>query len=240
MRAADATGCIDGGYTAAAVVDAVRRADGRAFATDGSMKKYLLPLFMTALLLGPADRSEANLIVNGGFEDPVQSGWNLYDDIAGWTAGGGDPIEIGLGGIYGVSDFEGANVLELDSTGNATVSQDVTIAEAGIYQLSFLAALRSGVDASSQGFSVALGNLLSFTAPPPGSSVMSPYVFTFNVAAPGTYSLSFTGTGTSDTFGTLVDDVQLQLNGVPDGGATAMLLGLALAGVGVFRRMAVR
>jgi hypothetical protein len=204
------------------------------------MKKLLLPLFMVAFVLGSAARSEANLIVNGSFEDPVQSSWNLYGDIAGWTAGGGDPIEIGLGEIYGVSGFDGANVLELDSTANATVSQTVTIAQAGIYQLSFLAALRAGVDASSQGFNVALGNLLTFIAPPPGSTALAPYVFNINVAAPGTYALSFTGTGTSDSFGTLIDDVQLTANGVPDGGATAVLLGLALAGVGMLRRKMAR
>lgn len=213
---------------------------GVPFAIPECMKKRLLSLLMVAFLFGSASRSDANLIVNGSFEDPAQASWSLYDDIAGWTSGGGDPIEIGLGGIYGVSGFDGANVLELDSTGNATVSQNVTIAQAGIYQLSFLAALRSGVSAASQGFSVAFGNLLSFVAPPPGSTAMSPYLFSFNVAAPGTYALSFTGTGTSDTLGTLIDDVQLNANGVPDGGVTALLLGLALAGVGVFRRMAVR
>ena len=204
------------------------------------MKKLLLPLLLAGFVLGATDRSEASLIVNGSFEDPVQSSWDLYDDIDGWTAAGRAPIEIGHGGIYGVTGFDGSNVLELDSTANATVSQSVTIAQAGIYQLSFLAALRSGVDASSQGFTVSLGNLLTFMAPPPGSTAMSSYVFDINVAAPGTYLLAFTGTGTSDSFGTLIDDVQLNANGVPDGGVTAMLLGLALAGVGVFRRMAVR
>lgn len=201
------------------------------------MKNLLLPLLLVAFILGSADRSDANLIVNGSFENPAQSSWGLYDDINGWTSGGGNPIEIGLGEIYGVSGFHGSNVLELDSTGNATVSQDVTITQAGTYQLSFLAALRAGVDASSQGFRLAFGNLLAFIAPPPASTVMTPYVFSINVAAPGTYTLSFTGTGTSDSYGTVIDNVQMNRNAVPDGGVTATLLGLALAGVGVFRRM---
>jgi hypothetical protein len=128
-------------------------------------------------------------------------------------------------------------VLELDSTGNATVSQNVTIAQAGIYQLSFLAALRAGVADSSQGFNVSFGDLFTFLAPPPASTTMSSYLFNINVTTPGTYALSFVGTGTSDSFGTLIDDVQLNASDVPDGGVTATLLGLALAGVGVFRRM---
>ncbi len=200
------------------------------------MKKLLLPLFLVAFILGSADRSDANLIVNGSFESPGQSSWGLYDEITGWTSGGGNPIEIGLGDIYGVTGFHGANVLELDSTGNATVSQDVTITQAGTYQLSFLAALRAGVDASSQGFSLAFGNLLSFMAPPPASTALTSYVFNITMA-PGTYRLSFSGTGTSDSYGTVIDNVQLNRNAVPDGGVTATLLGLALAGVGAFRRM---
>lgn len=196
-------------------------------------------MFLVAFVLGSADKSDANLIVNGSFEDPVQSSWSLYDDINGWTSGGGEPIEIGLGEIYGVTGFHENNVLELDSNGNATVSQNVTIAQAGIYQLSFLAALRAGVEETSQGFNVAFGDLLAFGATP-FSTVMSPYLFNINVVTPGTYTLSFTGTGDSDSFGTLIDNVQLNANGVPDGGVTATLLGLALAGVGVFRRMTAR
>ena len=204
------------------------------------MKRLLLPLLLTAFVLGPAAKSDANLIVNGSFETtptPLPgSNWDLFDSILGWTSSGA-PIEIGHGDVYGVSGHVGNNVLELDSTGNATVSQTVTITTAGNYQLSFLAALRAGVGIASQGFSV-VWNGVTLDSNTPGSTSMSSFVYGIN-ALPGSYVLSFVGIGTNDSLGTLIDDVQLNaVNGVPDGGVAATLLGLALAGVGVFRRMA--
>lgn len=216
----------------------VPKPDGRVFAIEPGMKKLLLPLFVVAFVMGSANRSDANLIVNGSFESPGQTTWGLYGDITGWTSGGGNPIEIGRGEVYGVTGFEGSNVLELDSTGNATVSQNVTITQAGTYQLSFLAGLRAGIDPLSQGFRMAFGNLLAFMAPAPAATAMSRYMFSINVTTPGTYRLSFSGTGTSDSYGAIIDDVRLNRRAVPDGGATAMLLGLVLAGAGVLRRRA--
>lgn len=80
--------------------------------------------------------SNANLVVNGGFEDPATSSWGLFSTIPGWTSEG-PQIEIGRGTVYEVTGFEALNVMELDSTANATVSQTLNLA-AGQYDLSFL------------------------------------------------------------------------------------------------------
>jgi hypothetical protein len=53
-------------------------------------------------------------------------------------------------------------------------------------------------------------------------------------ASAGNNTISLVGTGIQDTYGAIVDDVQL--NGVPDGGMTVALLGCALAGLGALRR----
>ncbi len=205
------------------------------------MKKLLLPLLLAAFVLGPAARSEANLITNGGFETtPAElpgSGWTIYSNIDGWSSGAGPGIEIGLGGIYGVMGFEGSNVLELDSTANATVSQGVLVPTDGTYQLSFLAALRSSVAQDSGTFDVLWNNVLlaSFS---PTTAAMTLYKISV-IASGGANTLSFVGTGTSDSYGAIVDNVQM-LASVPDGGLTVALLGLTLAGVGLVRRRMAR
>jgi len=94
-----------------------------------------------AAAVGACCISQANAIpiVNGSFEDPLlgTGQWGLYWSIPGWTATGNRQIEIGRGTVYGVTGYDGNNVMELDSTGNAIVSQIVATA-GGSYTLSFL------------------------------------------------------------------------------------------------------
>jgi len=191
-------------------------------------------LFVALCVLGTASASHAGIITNGSFEDlgaqSFQNGtWGLFGWVPGWSSGTGAPLEIGLGTTYGVTGYHGSNVLELDSTGNAVVSQNL-LAPGGLYNVNFLAALRGTTDKgpASMSFDVLWNSLLvgSFT---PGSTVMTRY--SVNVVATGNDTLAFQGTGTSDSFGAIIDDVR-----VPDGGATLALLGMALGGLGFLRR----
>jgi hypothetical protein len=204
------------------------------------MRKHLLPLLLAAFVLGPVAKTEASLITNGSFEEltrafPLGQSWDYFSlgEVTGWV-GIGAPVEVGAAGVYGVTGFTG-NVLELDSTQNALVSQSLAL-PAGTYELSFLSALRNGVASGSGTFGVLWNGALlqSFGPTAPAAQLQTLSV----IAIAGTNTLSFFGTGTSDSFGAIIDDVQL--TSVPDGGVTAMLLGMALGGMFLVRRRMAR
>lgn len=195
-------------------------------------------LFVAFCVLGTASASQAG-IINGSFEDlRKQNGeaqsfgsgnWGLFTEVMGWTSTGPN-IEIGLGSVYGVTGYAGQNVLELDSTANAVVSQ-IVAAPGGQYTLSFLAALRNNVAPGSGLFNVYWNDVLVDSYAPLLSSMTT---YSKVVTAAGTNTLRFEGAGTSDSYGAIIDDVQL--TSVPDGGATVALLGLTLGGLGFLRR----
>jgi len=172
------------------------------------MKTQLLAL---SLGLVTAASANANLITNGSFEthDAFNGSWNYFDGtsghtVAGWSSTGG-PIEVGTAGTYGVTGQDGQDVMELDSTANVTVSQGV--ANGGTYTLSFLFAARAGVDPTSDSFSVLWNNVPIYI-----SSSMSTVMASFSTTVTGQAggnTLLFVGTGHSDSYGALIDDVQL-------------------------------
>ena len=193
------------------------------------MRKMLGPFSVAACLLCFAGTLEAGPIVNGSFEDPgLSGGWKTYWSIPGWTATGFQ-IEIGAGSIYGVTGYDGAQVLELDSYGNAAVAQAVTT-PGGVYALTFLYGMRAGTSPGTNTFEVYWNSTL-ITSITPSATAMS--LFSAQVVAVGGDTLSFVGTGTKDTYGGIIDNVQL--NAVPDGGMTLSLLGMGLAGLGWLR-----
>lgn len=176
---------------------------------------------MAGLVLATAT-SQASLI-NGDFEDltgatvigpgvgtPSSGGWQTYSSIPGWTAAptsltpGG--IEIGNVSNYGVSGAGlSGNVLELDSTLNATVASTSGLTGGGSYTLSFYFAGRGGYIASST-FTVDWdGTLYNFT---PLSSAAQLATLTLPDNG-GINTLSFIGTGPSDSFGAIIDNVSL-------------------------------
>lgn len=200
------------------------------------MKTALRLLAVTALLLASARLSSANAIVNGSFEDPfLASGWQTYSSIPGWEdLGPGDLLEIGLAGVYGVSNHHGRQVMELDVYQNAIVNH-VGVIPAGNYTLSFLYSDRTFSRATSS-FEVWWNGAEIADLNP--ALLVNPLVMTLfqaNVVAGAVNTLEFRATGNSDTYGAIIDDVQL--NAVPDGGLTSALLGLGIVGLGIVRRI---
>jgi hypothetical protein len=205
--------------------------------TKTDMKTKLKVLVLIGLGALAANQASAAL-VNGSFEDPNLSGsWATFTAIPGWTAVGTYPIEIGAGSIYGVTGYDGQQVMELDSTGNAIVDQIVLTGGAN-YNLSLLYALRANVAPASGTFDVKWNGILvaHFS---PTSQAMTLYSTTVT-AVNGNNTLELIGTGIQDTYGAIVDNVQL--NAVPE--PTTMIagagaLGLALLGIGRARRSSV-
>jgi|SRR5688572_1060379 len=204
------------------------------------MKAIVRSFLIIACLLGSAAVSNANSIINGSFETPdcdvpgacSNGSWGLFEAIPGWTSPVG-LIEIGEFSLYGITGQDGDQVLELDSTGNAAVAQ--VVAGPGTFLLSFLYADRDtgGVDTFDVYWnSVLLASVT--TAANSGGGAMQLFSTTVTGLA-GSNELAFVSTGPSDSLGALIDDVQL--NQVPDGGLTAMLLGVGLVGLARIRRM---
>src|SRR4051812_24412414 len=100
-------------------------------------RNLLRILFLAALSLMAAQA--ANIVVNGGFEAPAVPSGNyslFYPSIPGWTLATGDYIEL-QNHIAG-TPAEGSQFLELDSTGNSSVYQDLNTLAGQSYLLSFL------------------------------------------------------------------------------------------------------
>jgi hypothetical protein len=204
-----------------------------------TMKCLVRPLLAAAVVLVSANVSQANSIINGSFENPACSvpgscsngSWGLFESILGWTSPQ-NVIEIGLGSVYGVTGYDGNQVLELDATGNAVVAQ--VVAGPGAYTLSFLYADRN--HSLTETFEVYWNNtLLASFAPaanPPNSAMV---LFSTVVNGAGSNTLEFKGTGASDSYGAIIDDVRLVA--VPEGGLTAMLLAVGLLWVAGIRRV---
>ncbi len=187
------------------------------------MKKILL----ISVLAAVAPFASAG-VVNGSFESPgYGGGWggSSTDGVAGgWYAEVGN-LEIGAGSVYGTTGYTGVQVLELDATGNAKVSQNLTTA-VGNNVITFDIAARDGVDSSSTGVDVLWNDVVVGSYNPSSTNFTS---FSVVVTGTGSDKLSFLGTGTSDSFGSLLDNVEVQA--VPEpmsmvviaGGVAAML-----------------
>lgn len=200
--------------------------------------QLLKPTVALATLLASL-AANASFIINGSFEDhpafPAQN-WNYFTagQVPGWNpAGGSTVIEIGRATVYGVTGQDGLDVLELDSKANVTVAQ-VLASPGAPMTVSFLYALRKNV-APASGTLEVLWNNVVVASLSPTLQAMQPYSLNV-VSIGGANTLSFRGTGTSDSYGALIDKVVV----VPEPSTyiAAALLGLPLAFSAMRRHMA--
>jgi MYXO-CTERM domain-containing protein len=194
-------------------------------------------LAATGLALAAFGAQAANLVTNGSFEDNViRSGtWGVYSNLAGWT-GGARGIEL-RNNVAGTAQ-SGSNFVELDTTGNSSMYQDIL--GTGLVNLSFFFAARPNTGITNGlGFSFgsfAIGNLLPGVANATGTHSWLQYSLNnFQLNASGITRLSFFATGKSDGLGASLDNVSV--SAVPEVETYAMLLaGLGLLGVASRRR----
>ncbi|MGR5501677.1 hypothetical protein ACQKP3_13170 [Vibrio sp. DNB22_10_4] len=159
------------------------------------------------------------LIQNGDFSAPADGpgSWATYSAIDGWEAEVGS-IEIQEqlhGGVpsdgYGGEVADG-NFLELDSHGansNSTVSQTVTLSEAGTFLLAFSFANRlKGETNDTSPFQVLIDDEVVYDSDNTSTSWETASL-TLDLGE-GDHVLSFKATGDQDTFGALIDNVSLK------------------------------
>lgn len=129
------------------------------------MKRLMIGLALATVLAAPVAAS--TIVYNGSFETGVPGNkkssagktfeslpggakWGVWKALNGWTTVNGPGIEVQTSGTIGpLAAQHGSYYVELDSTGNSTMEQQVKLAK-GSYLLSFWYSPRTGNTASDQ------------------------------------------------------------------------------------------
>lgn len=197
------------------------------------MKKLLV---IAALLSAPAI-AQANLVVNGSFEDytTVTPGhWSIFNSGYGWTTGA-NGVEI-RNAVAGTA-ADGVRFAELDTTGNGWISQTIQTNAFQSLELAFSYAPRAGVAAKSNGIQIFWNDqsLGSITANGGSGPSWLDLVYDVQADASGFGVLKFAAIGTSDSLGGSLDNISV--TAIPEPGSAAMLLaGLGILAVTARRR----
>jgi hypothetical protein len=224
----------------------------------------MIGLALATVLAAPVAAS--TIVYNGSFETGVPGNkkssagttfeslpggakWGVWKALNGWTTVNGPGIEVQTSGTIGpLAAQHGSYYVELDSTGNSTMEQQVKLAK-GSYLLSFWYSPRTGNTASDQ-IDYSVGDLLKGSVNAFNALLGKPVAGWQKIVAPFSvggksagksggdsngmqeFALRFGAGGpTSDTRGGLMDSVEIvKLPAEVPLPATGVLL---LAGLGV-------
>lgn len=204
-----------------------------------SKKKFRNIIIVSMLSALCAASANANLIVNGGFEEDPKglalggsNGWKYYDsdDVSGW-----DGSNLELWGTLGIDSYEGDYHAELNSHGQTSgvwsISQTFDTLAGQSYDLFFAYGARKGnANKSLESFSVKVDSLF-YVLDDHVVDNWSTYSDSF-VADDDTATLTFSSISQHKrTYGNFLDDVKI--SAVPESGSLALLalgfLGLVIA-----------
>lgn len=186
------------------------------------MRFYRLTLLPALIVVfGGSQIANASSIVNGSFEDPpLTVDFAIFDDIPGWSGGvGGIEIQADIAGDFTARGIApGEQFVELDTTLNSSMFQDVPTSAGAVYKLVFAYAPRNfmsrpadsnDVEVSWEGDQVALmggPSLPDFFRQETWTTHSFLVTATSNT---GFSRLQFNALGTSDSVGGLIDRVAI-------------------------------
>lgn len=207
------------------------------------MKKMIVAALSLVAAASPAS---AELIVNGGFEQPGVTGpcctTTPPDALPGWTVTAGDVnVVIGtFGSTNGNLAYEGSQYLDIvGQQPNGAMQQTFNTVAGRLYTVSFAYAhnLFGGAPSATGVFSVdVLGGILTHTGGTTNDLGWSTYLGQFT-ATGSTATLAFSGAQSTDNAGLFLDAVSVT---VPEPATWAMLiLGMGAVG-GAMRRKTAR
>ena len=194
-------------------------------------------LALAALLAAPLSPAMANLILNDSFEADAQSAgtWSQRQNLSGWT-GGQYGIEL-RHNVAGAA-YDGVNFVELDTTHNSQMLQQIATSLGEQYTLTFAHAAREGVARASNGIEVLWNGVSQGVYTGDGARGGNAWTIESLVltGAADVSTLIFRAVGRDDSYGSSLDAVSLTRT-VPEPGILVLLLaGLGAAGVIVRRR----
>ena len=193
-----------------------------------------LPLLMTGMLAN-GQMANGEMIVNGDFETPdITEEWAFYNQIPGWKAAFGTiEIQSGPGMHTGSALPPGTQFIELDAEYNSSMFQDIRTETGKQYMLSFYYAPRNGFDgmhflSHTTGIDVFWENEILATVvengPPEHVNNWNQYSFTVTANDPlGISRLQFNAAGNSDSYGGLLDKVELAEIIIPEPSSLALI-----------------
>jgi hypothetical protein len=187
--------------------------------------------------VNPSCDINENLITNGGFENPnVGGNWNIFQEGTsdlGWmvawegSAGNGSVANLEIhGGVAGWEASEGNQYAELDSdfdgptgsiqneSASTRISQELNTVPGQTYEISFDFAARPGTDYADNRLGLYLDDVAwdtSFTRTNVDGTQPNWVTITRTfTAVKSTTIISFADLGTSNSFGTLLDNVSVK------------------------------
>jgi hypothetical protein len=178
------------------------------------MSKFITMAVAGAALAMPFASANADIIVNGHFEQPRVTnggGYIFFKNIPGWTSTLGHGIEIQRNAAG--ASFDGYQHVELDSYSNSNMIQTVSTIPNVSYVLSVAYSPHPGKPLATNSIQVLFNNVLIGTLAQNGvglsSTKFQQYFFTVTPATNNS-TVEFRATGTSDAFGGYLDDVILE------------------------------